>query len=259
MTTPCSPVYPKSPAKGTGDYATHVVTWPFPAETLAALLPRGLELAPQTLTPSTTHPALLLFGRHSHVRPNFLPFGGMNYHEFILVIPYVQWRDASRFDYRGPFAFMPRLYLDQLFATLVGYAYGYPKLLARIQSGSTYSVHDLVLDRPLLRGDFAAYGTPVPVDSFPNFAPMRPIFEMPFVGKLDTSPYICSKMTFHLDEALARPCEARVELLYEFLPGLYPDSRVSEGIDVTPLGAFEMNVPWNLTVPFGCQCIHCQS
>ncbi len=262
MTQICPPQdlkYPRYPSKGEGLYSSHVVIWPFPNEVISSLLPDRLELAPQTMTGDATHPVMMLFGRHAHVRPDFIPFGGMNYYEFILAIPFVQWKDASAYKFRGPFAFMPRLYLDKVFATLLGYMYGYPKLMARIQGGNAYRVHELLLDRPLIRGDFTDHGDQQPVSAFPNFENVRAIFEIPFVGKLDASPYICSKMTFHLDDALIRSCEARVELQYEFLPGLLPDTRVSRGLAHEPFGAFQLDVPWDLTLPFGCDCLECSS
>lgn len=262
MTHICPPDdldFPKYPAQGQGFYSTNAVVWPFPEEVISPLLPGRLELAPQTLTQESTHPVIMFFGHQTDVRPDFLPFGGMDYNEFIIAIPFVQWRDASAYAYRGPFAYMPRLFLDRVFATLLGYMYGYPKLLARIHGGHAYRVHDLLLDRPLIRGDFTAHGDQKPISDFPNFEALRPIFEIPFVGKLDVTPYICSKMTFKLDDALIRSCESSVELQYEFLPGILPDTRVSEGLAHEPLGSFQIDVPWELTLPFDCRCLKCKS
>lgn len=262
MTHICNPddlTYPNYPAQGEGIYSTNAVLWPFPNEVIAPLLPRKLELAPQTLTGHDTHPVIMFFGSQANVRPDFIPFGGMSYNEFIIAIPFVQWRDAGEYPYRGPFAYMPRLFLDKVFATLLGYMYGYPKLLARIQGGNAYRVHDMLLDRPLIRGDFTPHGDQKPVSEFPHFAALRPIFEIPFVGKLDVTPYICSKMTFNLDDALIRSCESSVELQYEFLPGILPDTRVSQGLTHEPLGSFQLDVPWNLTLPFDCDCLECTS
>ncbi len=262
MTTICDPKklkFPKFPSKAIGSYASRVVVWPYPTEVLQNLLPERLELAPQTITGPGAHPVVMLFGRQSHVRPDFIPFGGMNYYEFIFAIPFVQWKDPDAYKFRGPFAYMPRLYLDKAWATLLGYMYGYPKLLGRIQGGDTYRVRELLLDRPLIRGEFTSHGDRKPPSDFPNFEALKPIFEIPFVGKLDVSPYICSRLTFHLDDALMRSCESTVEIQYEFLPGVFPDTRASLGLAESPLGSFELDVPWDLTLPFGCDCLECSS
>lgn len=261
MTDICDPrklKYPKYPSKAVGTYSSRVVVWPYPREVLQGLLPDRLELAPQTITAPDAHPVVMLFGQQTEVKPDFFPFAGMNYFEFIFAIPFVQWKDPDAYKFRGPFAYMPRLYLDKVMATLLGYMYGYPKLLARIQGGETYRVRDLLLDRPLIRGEFRSQGDARPVSAFPNFEALRPIFEIPFVGKLDATPYICSRLTFHLDDALMRSCTSTVELQYEFLDGVFPDTRASRGIEDEPMGSFDIHVPWELTLPFGCDCLECK-
>ena len=257
MTTPCDPVYPQYPAYAVGFYNTHVVNVLYDNDVIDGLLPDELERAPQTLSGPGQHPVTFLFGRHSHVRPNFIPFGGMNYYEFIFAIPFVQWKDPNAYTYRGPFAYMPRMFLDKLFPTILGHFYAYPKELARIHGGNDYDVHSLLLDKPLLRGEFSPYGAPAPPDDFANFAPIREIFELPFIGQWEFGPYVCSKLTFLLDESMARPSDAVVEIQYEFLPGITPRLFTLPGLDVTPMGSFTLSVPWNLTLPFSCGCIEC--
>ena len=54
------------------------------------------------------------------------PFTHFTYREFILTVPYVQWNDeyASKFpNYRGPFAYLPHLYLNETEPVDLGHAY----------------------------------------------------------------------------------------------------------------------------------------
>ncbi len=262
MSTPgCDPIYPNSFPKAVGFYRSFFTMLPFDSAILAALLPPKLELGPQSMTPAGTHPLVLLFGKHFDVRPELIPFGGMSYLECIIAIPNVQWRD-ERNDYRGPFAYMPRLYLDELWPTLLGYLYAYPKLVARMEGRPPedphYRVRSLVKDNPLIHGEFLRRGPQLAPTDWPNFANVRGVFEQPFIGKLELSPYTCSKLTFKLDQASVQPCSADVDIEREFLPGVEPASYLVDGIDVDALGSFYIAVPWELTLPFGCSCIGCK-
>ena len=59
-----------------------------PAADVSAQLPRGLSLARQHMTPPGTHPLVLMFGQHSHVRPWFMrPAAGGSYDELIVATP----------------------------------------------------------------------------------------------------------------------------------------------------------------------------
>jgi hypothetical protein len=258
MSERCEPVIPDFPIHAEGFYRTWVVVLPYPRASLVEMMPGRLELAPQTMTPAETHPLVLLFGHHFDVRPNFLPFGGMTYHELVTAIPFVRWRDAGRDDYRGPFAYLPRLFLDEVLPTALGYLYAYPKEIARIHGGRRYTIRSLVKDRSILSGTFTPHGAErAPADE-PNFEDVRPIFEMPFVGRYaPLGPYACSNLDFELERGELRPCTARVRIERPYLPGLSAGSYRLDGIDEAPLGAFELAVPWTLTPPFACGCISC--
>lgn len=261
MSTGCDPVYPSQLAHAVGYYRTYFAIIPFDDAVLTGMLPGELELAPQTMTPPGTHPLVFLFGKHFDVRPNFIPFGGLTYLEYICAIPFVQWRNASH-DYKGPFAYMPRMFLDELFPTLLGYMYAYPKVMARMSGNpptdSLYDVRSLLQDEALIQGTFNTFGPQLPPVDFPNFAHVREVFEMPFIGKYEIGPYVCSKLTFKLDQAIIQPATANIEVAREFVDGLLPGSFIRPSIDADPLGSFYMAVPWELTLPFACQCIGCK-
>ena len=114
----------------------------------------GLELAPlpppqlSSASASINHsnarnrPVLLTFCTQIHVGS---PFTDFTYKEFILTVPYVQWDDAHapRFpNYRGPFAYLPHLYLNETEPVDLGHAYvGDRKEFAYIMLNSTSTQH----------------------------------------------------------------------------------------------------------------------
>lgn len=256
MAHSCDPVYPTYPAHAQGVYHAHAVQVLMSEAVIDGLLPAGLERAPLEQESPGQHPVTLLFGRHEHVRPDFIPFGGLDYEEFIFAIPFVQWED-ERMAYRGPFAFMPRMYLDELLPTLLGYMYAFPKEVARIQGGEHYQIHSLLLDRRIITSDFAPHGPRLAPAEFEHFGAARALFEQPFVGKLDVGPFVCSHMNFHLEQCVVQACEAAVEIEHEFLPGVIPQLILSSGLDVSPAGAFTITSPWTLTLPFPAASIRC--
>ena len=44
----------------------------------------------------------------------------------------------------------------------------------------------------------------------------------------------------------------------EVLQGVFPDTRASRGIEDEAMGSFDIHVPWELTLPFGCDCLECK-
>jgi hypothetical protein len=219
------------------------------------MLPEGLVLGPQSLFPPGQHPALFLFGHHQGVRPNILHVLGMDYLEFLIAIPHVQWKTATN-PYRGPFAFMPRLYLDRLLPVLGGWLYGYAKRRARIRADErTYEVRSLLGNSPLITGRFTPRGNPGPLSAFPNFAELAELFQQPFVAQTLLGFFCCSHQDFELDQATMQALEADVDVATAFLPGLPTGSRHFSGIDQVPRGAFRIRVPWTLPPPFDCACL----
>ena len=92
-------------------------TWADPGQ-VEAMLPAGLRLVPSRDWQGK-HPVVLILSRQRHVRPGFLPFGGINYHEFVQLIPSVERRDADA-PRGGPFSYMPFLLLDNFLPISVG-------------------------------------------------------------------------------------------------------------------------------------------
>ena len=79
-----------------------------PRQQVSGMLPEGLELN----STAATHPVLLTFCVQLHVGA---PFTHFNYDEFIITVPFVQWDNvrAAGKKYRGPFSYLPHLYLNE--------------------------------------------------------------------------------------------------------------------------------------------------
>jgi hypothetical protein len=219
-----------------------------------AMLPSGIDLGPQTLAPEGQHPICFMFCVQKDVRPLMLG-RGMKYLELILAVPFVQWsRPTSR--YRGPFIFMPRLYLDHWLPVILGWFYGFAKVRARMSMAENhYQVRSLLADRPIISGDFAPHGPIGPPATFPHFEPVRDLFRQPFVAKSVLGPFICSTFDFQLADACMQAIDATVHVTDAFVPGLAVGDFHVPGIDVTPVGAFYIQVPWTLSPPMRCGCL----
>jgi hypothetical protein len=116
-----------------------VFTLAVPRATAAALLPSGLELnaANETWPISYTFCTQLEVGS---------PFTHYTYTEFFIGVPYVQWDDAHapRYpNYRGPFSYLPHLYLNESTPVDLGHAYvGDRKEFADIRLDESYPAGD---------------------------------------------------------------------------------------------------------------------
>jgi hypothetical protein len=250
-----------APAVGAvGTYRSDCAVVALPIGDVRAMLPAGVAPGPQTLAPPGHHPVLFMFGRHSGVHPVILPIRGGSYHEMITAVPFLDYPDGAKTDsgsvYRGPYAFMPRLYLDDWIFVVLGWFYGYDKVRARIEdTGDAYRVRSLVRRRPIVSGRFLPRGEAGPVSDFPNFAAVAPAFRQPVLGKFFFGPIVCSIMAFELEKAVMRPVEARIAVETAYLPGMPAREFRVPGIDASPLGAFHIEVPWTLSYPMRCACL----
>lgn len=220
------------------------------------MLPAGVSPGPQTLAPDGHHPVLFMFGRHEGVHPVILPIRGGVYHEMITAVPFLEYAKAGRGPYRGEYAFMPRLYLDDWIFVMLGWVYGYDKVRARISdTPAGYRVATLGAGVPIVSGRFEPRGNAGPVSEFPNFAAVAPSFEEPFLGQYGFGPIVCSVMTFELEKAVLRPVEAWITVEKPYLSGMpIGEFRVPD-IDASPRGAFHIEVPWTLSWPMPCGCL----
>lgn len=239
-----------------GTYHSDCAVVSLPVEDVRRMLPEGVSPGPQTLAPAGEHPILFMFGRHDGVHPVILPIRGGAYHEMITAVPFLDYGKPEGKGYRGEYAFMPRLYLDDWIFVMLGWVYGYDKVRARISdTPGGYRVSTLGSGDPLVSGHFDARGSAGPVSEFPNFAAVAPTFQEPFLGKLGFGPVLCSVMTFELDKATLRPAEGRIVVERPYVPGMPVGEIRVPGIDASPRGAFHIEVPWTLSWPMPCGCL----
>jgi uncharacterized protein with NAD-binding domain and iron-sulfur cluster len=213
----------------------------FPRATVQAMLDPGLVLAAQDMTPPDQHPVLLLFGWQGDVRPNRMPFGGGNYLEFIVSVPFVQHataRDHERCP--GPFIYMPKLFLDQLFPTLLGiFGYGYNKELASIRADKTdYTVFQRSTQKALISASFQATGPTASEVDFPHFHITRKPYGLPLVSRTKLGTWHYSFYDFALGQALIQPIDMTIKVYSKDVGGLPPGTYTVPSIEQQGMGAF---------------------
>ena len=243
-----------------GDGVMRGVTLVLPTPTVRELLPWGLELGPQSLTPPGTHPVVLffhdLFRAHMNI-PTLLP--NMTYREQVIGIPYshvtTDWAGPS-----GPFFFMPRLWLDNVLATFGGLLqWGFAKKLARFTvTAERYAVTDEA-ERPLISLDFERVGEPLPVAHFPHFEAIRSLIDQPLVSALPAAMgpfYVCSDFAKNWRTAKLRPLRTAVTIDRAFVTGLpcgrFPEEDLHPGIDESPFGGYELHTQWSQSLIYPC-------
>lgn len=255
--------------------ATFIII-PLAREKAQQLLPAELQLVPCDVAGADKHPLMCAFGRQRDVHSTFpLPPGcdsrqiadhfaalrthphllplAMNYREVIAAIPFVTWRNPQS-DCAGPFLFAPRLYLDKFLPTFIGWLVGLAKEVATIDGDKTgMNVNGLLDDKCRFRGEAAPRGRTGTPSTFPHFQQIRPMFELPLLGKTCDGIFVRSRFVFELDQARLRAAPATVRLTRRFFDGTLREiCHAADGIDVAALGAFCLDVPWQASDPVVC-------
>ncbi|MGH1345004.1 MAG: NAD(P)-binding protein [Nannocystales bacterium] len=254
-----------SPSEGVGTLDSRIVVLGLPRERVEKLLPLGLELAPQTLTFPDKHPVFVMFS-HDHFEAWF---GEMDYNELMVAVPYVQ-RTALHVANRGPFVYMPRLYLDEDLPRRLGnLLYGFEKELGNIANGpDSYTVRNRDNDQLIASATFAEAGTPQPPSSLPLFQSVRKLFEMPTISQalriVDdeafderdfVSPFLACTVCYDFSDATAtvQPLTATVEFTTALTPpGLPPGPIAVPSLDTEVLGAFRLRCNQVVSLPGSC-------
>lgn len=253
--------------EGIGTIDMRAVVRVLPREIVERMLPAGLQLAPQPLVPPGRHPIFVLF---SHDWFDAW-FGDMDYHEVMIGVPYVELVDAQSRN-RGPFVFMPRLYLDRTMPRVLGNAiYGFEKLEAAIdvdEDAGTMRARDPDTGAELASIAWEAAGEWRTPDELANFALVRRLFEMPTISQaqriLDPSAFddrdgeplfLASTVTYGFADPSARiqPIRALVRIGESMTPqGLPTDVFAARGLDTDVLGAFRLRAPQVVSLPGSC-------
>ncbi|MEM7031048.1 MAG: hypothetical protein AAF629_15890 [Chloroflexota bacterium] len=240
--------------KGVGQYITPVVVLTPPQANVESMLPEGIQLLSQTISPAGTHPVLFMYGHQIDVHPEPIPIFRLNYLEFAVSIPYVSLTKSTS---QVPHMIQPRIYLNKWFPLILGYFYGLAKHKATIGADTNNYIVDTPKDNELLvSGQFQLLGEPQPPTAYPNFEQyMVDLLQQPVIGTSIPGLDICSSFTWEFDKATIQPLDAQVEItnqLTSVLPGLEPGTYNFAGIDTEPLGAFLMNTPWSFSLPTLC-------
>jgi len=257
---------PYQAMKLVGQWSVYGVTIVLPREDVEWMLPDALELGAQDLTPPNTHPVTLYFGnvRDAHMTfPRAFP-PDMTYFEQVVGVPFVySRRPLCGGRVRGPFFYMPRLFLTNLLATLGGILlWGFPKKLVSVLestndagTGGSYAVCPPRGGDEILGVQWAATGPFRPVSEAPSFQRQLEIMTQPLVSRqpLSVGPLVsCSDFDKIWQEAELRPLHTKTSIRDAFVPGLAPGQYSSQGIDQTPMGAFQLRARWELSLPYCC-------
>jgi len=245
-----------------GEADTRGVTLALPIDRVRNLLPDGLELCPQEVTPKGTHPVIVFFQDMFRVVlsvPTLLP--SRTYREYCMGVPFscISTRSITP-GYPGPYFFMPKLYLDDPWPTITGVlGWGFPKRFASMMvTAERYDVSDLPGRRlTSLSWKPDSGGNYRPVANWPNFAPIRAMLDQPLISMAPASLgpfFILSDFDRNWDAALVAPMQTALDVDIEFVPGFqpgrYPASDWSPGIDGSVLGSYDLRVPWRLSLPY---------
>jgi hypothetical protein len=244
-----------------GDGIFRGVTLVLPTAQVRRMLPAGLELGEQNVTPSGTHPVILLFNdlfrAHMNI-PSLLP--SLTYHEHTIGIPYSYvTRGPVMRSSPGPYYYMPLLYLDNLTAILGGVSiWGFAKRLARFEAAEgRYTIQSNSNERRETELTYRATGALAPVSEFENFDPIRRMHDQPLISAvpLGMGPFfVASDFVKDWTATTMRPLETSVEVDLEYVlgypPGRYPARGTSPGIDESVLGSYEFRAPWRLGMPY---------
>lgn len=246
------------------------VTLALPLAQVRSLLPAGLVLGPQDVSPAGTHPVIVSFNALARAEmsvPTLMP--ALTYHEFTLGVPHCLLprgrlgRAAAALAGRadapayGPYYYMPRLYLDSVLATVGGLLYwGYAKRLARFAVSADRFAIQGEDGTPLIELGFEAVGPAQPPDALPHFAAVRAMLDQPLVSQLPAAlgpVFVVADFNKRWDQASLRPLHTQVRvaapLVPGFGPGLHPATGLAEGIDASVLGSYALDAPWLLGMP----------
>ena len=250
--------------EGVGKIDAHVVVRAMPVDVVRSLLPLGLELAPQPATFPDKHPVVFLFADHFFQAW----FGDMDYFECVVAVPYVRLEDSHAAN-RGPFLYMPRLYLDKTAPRLLGnLLYGFEKVEAKVEAGpGRFRATDPDSDEPIVSAKFTAAGDPVRPQEHANFESVRRLLEQPTISQalriVDSdafserdflSPFLCTQVKYDFTDPTStiQPVRANVWLSPLTTPkGLPVGTFDTPSLDEDELGSFRMRAPQVVSLPRG--------
>lgn len=258
LASPYAPTapWPKTPMYGTGSidgwFSFHAVD----AEALQKVLPKGMSLHPQALTPQGLHPVAMLANQQVGVRASISPrlLGYPNYFEGIIAINYVQVEG-----HEGVYSYLPNLYLDSRRAQLAGvWFYGYNKRMGQLQMGhDSYAVASTG-GKPIWSARYQQKDFARPLMDSPECGVVQSISEQIVVSQGKFSRWQFSSFDFNLTSALVAGVSAEIDIADPALADL-PGGRMTArplaqaGAPYDPgnalPGAFRIWTSWTLSNP----------
>ena len=258
--TACAMIIPA----GEGGYDALLATFAIPKALVETIIPTGLKLAPQNYTAPGTHPMVFAFGNQSHVRPVALKAFDVSYLEFIHSVPSVQKCEGGKC--RGPFLYSPRLYLNELLPTALGWMYGLNKQVIRSYRASAGAQVIGLPDGPLIEASWQQSGRFAKPSHFAHFGPLGEMMKQPMIGvnallTPATGVFECSRFDWGLEAngpALIAPATGTVTVHakygHPFTEGEgEPRKLPFAGVDGAPLGAFIIRTNWSMSFPEPCE------
>lgn len=246
---PALSTWPWSAVFGMAETTGPSVVLPIPAEAAAAMLPRGLALAEQSVTPAGTHPVILMFGQQRDVRVNLLPFGWRSYLEFICALPWVRHTAPGLSGY-PPLIWPQRLYLDLKPPIALGiHAYGFPKKKASIIFDDfSYVIRDQATGAEIIACHYQRAAPEGRVHQFPTFGAVRDGYEMVMVTPNPLLGWQYSVYDFSLDSARLTPLRMQVRISANDF-GLPPGTHTLPSLADASLGGFFLRADGTINNP----------
>ena len=217
---------------------------------LQSILPKGLTLQPQSISPEGMHPVTLLANHQMGVRASFLPelLGFRPYMEAIVAINYIGVDGKE-----GSYSYLPDLYLNSLLPKIAGRLfYRYNKNVGKIQMDNSRYQVETKDGSPIWSGKYAQKDFAKPLSEFAEFGAIKNLIEQPVVSRGWFSKFRYSAFDFGLSTAYAAAVSADITVsntAYANLPT--GDMHASPlGSDTSNLpGAFRIWTDWTLTNP----------
>jgi hypothetical protein len=245
-------------------YEGDIVFANLPRTVVGSVLPSDLQLATNVGDMQSQHPIVLVFGSQTKPRSIIPPINGANdYHEMILVIPFVQKVGSQKWH-----NYVVRMYLDwQMGVDGGNLLYGYRKEMADLaRTPQLNQPPEFIFDISQAKtARFTAQVTGVSAwmddqsakTALTNYEAMKVIFDMPILGTWPASygmasPYVCSYFVWTWQGATVRSASTRLQFLSEFVPNM--TQWVAAGpISNLPNGDWGVQgLTWQLTSPKTC-------
>jgi hypothetical protein len=234
-----------------GVYTGAIVFRHLPLETVRELTKPGLDLEPDLITPEQTYPVVYLFGYQQDLRQSWMPVRGVNYLEFGVLVLGANMADPKKEGDTGPFLYLPRLFLNRLYPTILGLLCCYPKRWTRVDTTeNTYTVKTLAGGKPMLEGRFEPTGVIGKPADFPDFPQWRKLLSKAGINRFSGTHFIYADYDWGWNYSMMEPLNGSIEVFEDGVPGLPKGKYTFDPLTVDSIGAFRVVIPFEWVPPF---------